>query len=443
MPSSAHQAPIPRQNGPLLPALAFLSPFVTSAAPQLTQLFLALLAVTLVVAALRRGSDWRELFRPNAALTPFILLAVYLCLSTLWAADPEAAFTKGALLLGVVLAAFTAANALPYLDERQLRRTALAFAVGAFAGALFVLVELLTEGLITRTILHATNLLEVPKRVNVENGDVVRIKLGAFRQNAGLVTLHLWPALLAFTIIADRARRMILTALLFVAVAATAFISERMSAQFALIASVLTFPLAMHWRQGVVRGIAVLWCLAFALVLPLSFSAYNAGLHMAPWLQDSARVRVIIWEFTAERVLERPWVGIGAGSTRTLKEHAAEQIEQPEGFIYPRKTGPHAHSLFLQTWYELGLVGVILFALAGVALLLRVPLMPREAQPFAAATFVTFATMLGFAWSMWQSWLVCGAGLTFLYLCMTAAAPARSGKQAPAANKAAAPLDAV
>ena len=32
---------------------------------------------------------------------------------------------------------------------------------------------------------------------------------------------------------------------------------------------------------------------------------------MKSWLPDSARARIILWEYIAERVLEHPWLGIG------------------------------------------------------------------------------------------------------------------------------------
>jgi O-antigen ligase len=171
--------------------------------------------------------------------------------------------------------------------------------------------------------------------------------------------------------------------------------------------------------------LAALWCLGFVLILPSAFLAYKADLHLATWVPKSARARMIIWEFTAERVLERPWHGIGAGSTPALRVPRGE-AEQPEGFVYPRTTGAHAHNLFLQTWYELGLVGAILVAIAGALLVLRISLLPVEAQPFAAATFTVFLATVSTSWGMWQAWLVCGVGLMLLYLLIAARAARKS-----------------
>ena len=119
---------------------------------------------------------------------------------------------------------------------------------------------------------------------------------------------------------------------------------------------------------------------------------------MSSWLPDSARARIILWEYTAEHVLDHPWLGIGVHSTHALKQKAA--VDRPEGFIFPRSSGEHAHSLFLQTWYELGLIGAVLLALAGAAIALRMLRLPKDIQPFAAASFAAFFGIAAFAWRL-------------------------------------------
>jgi O-antigen ligase len=66
------------------------------------------------------------------------------------------------------------------------------------------------------------------------------------------------------------------------------------------------------------------------------FFAYQEKLHMADWLPSSFRTRIIIWEYTTERVLDHPWLGVGADSTRALKEpRTIGTAEQPPGFGMP------------------------------------------------------------------------------------------------------------
>jgi len=172
----------------------------------------------------------------------------------------------------------------------------------------------------------------------------------------------------------------------------------------------------------VARGLAIAWCFGFVLVIPLDFLAFKADLHQAKWLPMSARARIIIWEYTAERVLENPFLGIGADSTPSMKAKAKTATpDQPKGFVIRRTTGQHAHNLFLQSWYELGVFGVILAAIAGAAVALRILLLPAAAQAYGAASFTMVAVIAAFAWGMWQVWLICAVGLLPLYLLMPAA----------------------
>jgi O-antigen ligase len=135
-------------------------------------------------------------------------------------------------------------------------------------------------------------------------------------------------------------------------------------------------------------------------------------------------------------VLENPVLGIGADSTPAVKAKAVAAPEKPEGFVFRRTTGQHAHNLFLQSWYELGLFGTILVAIAGAAAALRLLLLPLEAQAYGAAAFTLFAVIAAFAWGMWQVWLVCAIGLLPLYLLMPAAllSGSREGEVVPASR---------
>ena len=120
------------------------------------------------------------------------------------------------------------AQPLPSLDELQLRRAALAFTAGAFFGALFVLFELLTKGLITRAVMNAIPLLQPDsaKHVRFSNGEVTKIKYSVFNRNVAIVMFNLWPGLLVLRTIEDGTRRAVLTGLFLLAVAVPVIISD-------------------------------------------------------------------------------------------------------------------------------------------------------------------------------------------------------------------------
>jgi O-antigen ligase len=409
-------------RGPLIPFLYFIVPIVTAITPRFSPFLLFLLAFVIIVAALRRGLSLRALIKPNAAMAALIAVALYAALSAVWAVDPRAALATGALFAAATVTTLAAAAAIPSLDPDQVRRAALAFVAGACCAALFVTIELATDGALTRGMMNAVSILQPQdtKRVRIEGGRVTGMKLAELNLNVSIVAFLLWPGLLAVAALLRDPRRKLLSGMYFIAVAIPIFLSEHNSSQIGVIASALILPLAFVNPRAVIRGLAVAWCLGFVLVLPLGFFAYQAGFHRAHWLPNSAQARIIIWEYTAERVLEHPLLGIGADSTPAARAKTETPAEKPKGFVQARTTGHHAHNLFLQSWYELGLLGAVLAAVAGAATALRLLRLPERAQPFGAAAFTLFAVIAAFAWGMWQVWFVASVGLLALYLLMAA-----------------------
>ena len=103
--------------------------------------------------------------------------------------------------------------------------------------------------------------------------------------------------------------------------------------------------------------------------------------------------------------------------------------------MFPRTMGHHSHSLYLQTWYELGAVGALLLAIAGAVVVMLIFLLPASAQPFAAGAFATFAIVGAFAWGMWQSWFMCAAVLLAIYLRITAVGASQMSEHQSAADR--------
>jgi O-antigen ligase len=331
--------------------------------------------------------------------------------------DPLAGLGKAALLLGLILFTFAAVRAASVLDKMTLSGAAIAFAAGALLGTLFVMVELLTHGIVTRTVVSWLPFLASQKHFDISNGVITEIHLSKLDQNVNVAKFHLWPGLLALIGLAST-RRAMATMVFFAVIATVIAISKHDSSQVALVVSSVVVILAWKWRTLVIRALAVFWFAAFVLVIPANFAAYDNGLHFAEWLPKSARARIILWEYTSEQTLERPLLGAGVDSTPLLtnQQKATFARERPKGFVYPRTMGHHAHSIFLQTWSELGAIGAMLLAVAGAAVALSILLLPAVTQPFAAGAFAAFAVVGAFAWGMWQSWFMCAAALLAMYL---------------------------
>ena len=403
----------------LFAAVFFLAPLITSIIPRLSPAAIALVSASILLAAFRRGVSWRELLVPSAAFIACLVFSIYVLLSASWAWNPSAGLAKASLLLGAILLVFASASAVNKLGGEQIRLATIAFVAGAALGALYLLLEVLTDHAITRFVMNAIPMVrpDNTKRISIVHGEVRRINLNTLNQNVTLLMLHVWPGILMLSVVARPQWRKPMIVLFFGTSAVAILLSQHDSSQLALLGSALIFLLAQKWCSQTIRGLAVLWCLGFALILPLSFAAYDAGLHLSESLPVSYKARIIIWEYTSEKTFEHPWVGVGANSTRerdNAHERETRTSEQPEGFVFKRTTGHHAHSMFLQTWYELGAMGAVLLALAGALVALRIATLPKDAQPFAAATFATFAIIAAFAWGAWQTWWLCAGALACL-----------------------------
>ena len=329
----------------LLTIVFFLSPLVTCAAPRLAPFSFAIVGLALIGTALLGGTGWRDLLPRTPALVAWLVLVAYVFLNASWAAERGAALGKAALLAGVVLMTFAAASAAATLDAKSLRRAALAFAAGAFLGGAFMVLELCTDGAATRTAMNAVPLLrsESAKHVRIADGAIAGLNRSKLNQNVTLVMFHLWPGLLILTGLGMKGvRRTVAPAIFFITLAFAIAISEHKSSQVALIGSGLVLLSARLWPRPVIRALTVLWCAAFVLVIPVDFLAYRAGLHLAPWLPDSARARVILWEYTAERALTHPWLGIGVNSTSALKDEDNARL-RPKSRRGSSCNGPRAN----------------------------------------------------------------------------------------------------
>jgi O-antigen ligase len=88
-----------------------------------------------------------------------------------------------------------------------------------------------------------------------------------------------------------------------------------------------------------------------------------------------------------------------------------KDLAQSTGNEELRTLSTHAHSVFLQTWFELGLVGATLLTLFGLALVQSIMALGAAVRPYALATFASTAVMAASSYGMWQYWYLAMFGL--------------------------------
>ncbi|HEV7285487.1 MAG TPA: O-antigen ligase family protein [Kaistia sp.] len=219
-----------------------------------------------------------------------------------------------------------------------------------------------------------------------------------------------WPAMIAVS----RGRRLWVGLLLPLALVPPVLMGESQSAQFGL-AIGLAVLLVTRLAPTLARCVVIVATVAlFAGTIPLTL-ALPAISHGIEWLPFSARHRLDIWSFVAERIAERPVLGWGLEASRHLGEGRVTQILDTETDMLPL----HPHNAYLQVWLELGMIGATL-ALAGCLLVVRaISHLDASIRPAALAAYASTAAMAATSYGIWQSWWMATLMLTAL---LTAAA---------------------
>jgi O-antigen ligase len=155
----------------------------------------------------------------------------------------------------------------------------------------------------------------------------------------------------------------------------------------------------------------VAWLVACLAVVPLTMVGHGLGLHNAKWLPVSAQHRFVIWNFTAEQTLKSPLIGVGAEMTYVLGQRVKPPTDKMPGELFARRLNRHAHNAYLQTWFELGLVGALLLAALGLAILRRIDKLPSYTRIYGFAMFASGAVLASSSYGMWQIWFMALYGM--------------------------------
>ena len=346
-------------------------------------------------------------FRLQLAAKLVVALGLWGLLSVGWAADQKEAVGKSILLIVFALAVSRAVVIAQEADPDALKGIARAM-LAAFAVAVaYLAFEEVTGHALKR---FAFMLLPFAKPggkvISDPDGEIYLAGYISNRNMAAMV-LALWPMLLISSVVPVQKTRLALVAGLAVFGAIALAMSKHETSILALVASLALFGLSRMSPRAGVAVLAAAWVASTLLIVPVvGWASTSAQLYNASWLPNSARHRIVLWAYTAEQVWTRPIAGVGAASTKLIDARRGPKVETLPGTSYEWRSGPHAHNVYLQTWYELGVVGAGLLCAAGLALIAAIGRLPRVSQPFVVAGMTAAVTLAGFSWGMWQAWFL-------------------------------------
>ena len=370
-------------------------------------------SVALMLAAAFAGNPHRPDFAAFNTLPPPILaafaLAAWSLVSVAWAVDRVEAIGK-ALLLGLLSEAlWIAFVGISALDRDTLNKVARASAVAFAVCLIYLLVEEITGHFIKRFLFEWAPLIRpVGKQVaGGSNGDPLLVSTYITNRNMAAMSLLLWPCVFIARNVVQPQWKLIAPAVLIASAALTAAMSAHETSMIALVVSAIVLAIGFQFPRLSIGLVAAGWLVACLLVVPIVHTAFrDAKLHTASWIPSSARQRIVLWAYTAEQVTNHPIIGVGTASTKVLDARRGPRVEPVPGTKYEWRSAPHAHNVYLQTWYELGAVGAALLSALGLTILYSIHRMPAAAVPYAVATLAASAVTGAFSWGMWQAWFM-------------------------------------
>lgn len=402
--------------GPALGGLA-IAAFVLApcAAPGL----LVMLAAVPILALASSGRTAAVALLSSPLTAACVIFGCYIAVNASWSADLAQAYGKVAFYWVAILLVCLAAGGLRKLGVRALERMQQAVIAAAAIGGALLVFEVLSGCLIGRTLFSIIPAIRPdPKHIQIVDGWVTMIQPYVLNRNVAALCFVIWPCLLMLRTLlgVQTARRIGLPVL--AAVALVVLRSDHATSVIALTLAGLTV-VGMTLAPPLVRRlIAVAWTAAALLVVPLTSLAFDHQLQTADWLPQTARNRIVLWGHTAKEIKAAPLLGVGVASTRELDEAHAPTAARPEGYTFSLRTGRHSHSIFMQTWYELGAVGAVLLLVVGLVGLEALSRLPQADQPLAFAGFVTTVTIGASSWGMWQTWFMAAYGIWAVLLAL-------------------------
>lgn len=335
-------------------------------------------------------------------------LLAWMLASSVWALDRPHAWSlwvrAAILIFGAIVLCIVAATSLSAGNRQRVGRFVLA---GFCLLVLFVTFELISGGAIVRTAMPNKYSSVVWTYVAVSRGSIV-------------MALMLWPAMLSWRTL-GRCSGAVVASFVIVAIAAVCVLTEHDATRAAVAAGIVTFAGVYASGRMMILALGIIFT-AFVLsapLLPYGPLAPELCLSSSFPFKPSVGHRLYIWQFVAERIWERPWLGWGLGSSRYIP---GADTPTPVGGVL---LSLHPHNAALQVWLELGVVGALLAAVLVATLTVRILRMEgdRFAQAAAAATLAAAFVAANLSFGIWQNWWLGSLGLVGVWLATSSSAP--------------------
>ena len=371
--------------------LAFTLPVLAVLGPSMIWILAAAAALTGAVLSLVKRNKVR--MPPYGILAALILLVIWAAVTMQW--SPALGHAQHVLtnimmfIFGGLLLISLARNC----DPREQRVVGWALIAGFAAALGFVLIEFMFDAPVSRLL-------------NGNQG-AGSYGLAFFNRASGLIALMAWTLVL---VVQRQAGTLFALGALLTCIVILAILNSSAPLVALLVASltaglVLAAPGFAIWMIGLVTVVSIAVLPMWTIWGPDIADFLSAVGHVDQGINH----RLPIWEFTADRVIDKPIFGWGLDAARAIPggRETFDVLVNIDGDTTPGEYLPlHPHNGFLQIWLELGLPGIFLVGFVILAALRAIHkhVLHRFEKACVAATCISSILLFELSFGAWQSW---------------------------------------
>jgi exopolysaccharide production protein ExoQ len=351
------------------------------------------------------------------------MVLIYAATSAAWSLTPERTVAASVPFAGLLLGVAWLLGSAHRLDEEERMRVRSFLLIGVAVGLGLLAIERAFERPLMRAWIALFGW--------GGNPDLFTLKPAAT-----IAAVLAWPFLLALRQRASRVATLAAAAALFAVVA----LVGAGAAILGLVLGGAVFFLARRWRRvmGPLLGVALAVFMTGAPWIPSLFPDPRVSMRGIEYLPNSAVHRLYIWQTTVGHIHERPWLGHGFDTARSLYPQQTAitvSLAKPTfgnlSEIIGEPIPLHPHNMALQIWLEMGALGAgltLVVLLAALAALARMPLGKTE-RAAGYGFFVTTLTIAAVAYGAWQAWWLAALGLGATFLVVSFAGVTTGGSK--------------
>lgn len=223
-------------------------------------------------------------------------------------------------------------------------------------------------------------------------------------------------ALFAWVVIAQllKNHKNMTATLIYLVVAVTLELSDSLAAFVGFIVAGIVFLLTKYtfFRNPKILSFILVISALFFIAVAITLKPYTLSKD-ADFLPISAKHRLFIWNFTAQKAMQKPISGWGHASSRNFDITEADMIDYQGYHLHPLPI--HPHNNLLQILLESGIIGLALYLALACKYLFEWNEIFRKHNPKhntsikagGYACFSTFFIISMISFNMWQSWWIC------------------------------------